>query len=166
MIPLPWRIIGALAVSAALVGAGWRAGADRVQARWDAERAAQAVAAARHAARIADAGQDAASQFATSALATQQRTVEIIKKVPVYVTAQADADCTVPAGFVRLHDAAAADVSAAQPATGADDAPAGIALSAVAGTVAENYSACHQTAAQLIQLQGWVKKITDGVDAE
>lgn len=166
MIPLPWRIIGVLAVSAAMVGAGWRYGADSVQSRWNSERDAQAVAAARQAVRIADAGQDATAQYTTAALATQQHTVEIIKKVPVYVPAQADAGCTVPVGFVRLHDAAAADADPGNAAVGTDDTPAGIALSAVAGTVIENYSACHQTAAQLTALQSWVKKLVEGVDGE
>jgi len=34
-------------------------------------------------------------------------TREIIKEVPRYVTVKGDAGCTVPVGFVRLHDAAA-----------------------------------------------------------
>jgi hypothetical protein len=32
----------------------------------------------------------------------------IVKEVPVYVTPEADAACTVNRGFVRLHNAAAA----------------------------------------------------------
>ena len=77
----------------------------------------------------------------------------IIKEVPRYVPVQADAACVVPRGFVRLHDAAAAG-TVPNPDTGdADAAPAGVALSAVASTVAANYTDCHVDAARLTSLQ-------------
>jgi hypothetical protein len=77
----------------------------------------------------------------------------IIKEVPRYVPVQADAACVVPRGFVRLHDAAAAG-TVPNPDTGdADAAPAGVALSTVAGTVAANYTDCHVDAARLSSLQ-------------
>jgi len=84
----------------------------------------------------------------------------IIKKVPVYVPVQADATCTVHRGFVRLHDAAAAGQP--EPARAADATAAGIALSAVAGTVAANYQTCHENAEQLRALQAWVGGMTTG----
>ena len=81
----------------------------------------------------------------------------ITKEIPVYVTAKADAACPVPVGIVRLHDAAA-EGHVPEPAAGDPDAPAtGLALSAVADTVAGNYTTCHQTAAQLTALQAWVE---------
>lgn len=73
----------------------------------------------------------------------------IIKEVPVYVSAEADRACTVPVGFVRLHDAAAAGVRPPDPAGAADARPAGVALSAVTETVAGNYTACNANAEQL-----------------
>ena len=77
----------------------------------------------------------------------------IIKEVPRYVPVQADAACVVPRGFVRLHDAAAAG-AVPDPDTGdADAAPAGVALSAVASTVAANYTDCRVDAARLTSLQ-------------
>lgn len=69
----------------------------------------------------------------------------IIKEVPVYVPAQADAACTVNLGFVRLHDAAAAG-ELTTPARDSDAAASSIALSTVATTVAANYQTCHETA--------------------
>ena len=71
---------------------------------------------------------------------------------------QADAACTINRGFVRLHDAAAAG-ELPEPARDADAAAAGIALSAVAGTVAANYQTCHENAEQLRALQGWVSEV-------
>lgn len=77
----------------------------------------------------------------------------IIKEVPRYVTVEADAACTVPGGFVRLHDTAAAGGVLDQDPGGADAAPSGVPLSAVAGTVAGNYTTGHVNAARLTALQ-------------
>jgi len=41
----------------------------------------------------------------------------------------------------------------------ADAAPAGLALSAVAGAVAANYQTCHENAEQLRALQVWVREM-------
>ncbi|ARV24860.1 hypothetical protein [Xanthomonas citri] len=80
----------------------------------------------------------------------------ITREVPIYVTQKADAACAIPAGFVRLHDAAATG-NPAGPPTGDPDAPAaGITLSGIAGTIADNYTSCHATAAQLSALQDWI----------
>ncbi len=85
----------------------------------------------------------------------------IIKEVPVYVPVQADAACSINRGFVRLHDAAAAG-ELPEPARDADAASAGIALSAVAGTVAANYQTCHKNAEKLRALQVWVSEMASG----
>ncbi|WVK05077.1 hypothetical protein AB8807_05530 [Xanthomonas campestris pv. olitorii] len=80
----------------------------------------------------------------------------ITREIPIYVTQKADAACAIPAGFVRLHDAAATG-NPAGPPTGDPDAPAaGITLSGIAGIVADNYTSCHATAAQLSALQDWI----------
>jgi len=80
----------------------------------------------------------------------------IIKEVPVYVDREADRACTVPVGFVRVHDGAAANLPVGGPRN-ADAAPSGVALSAVAATVAGNYTTCHENAEQLISLQARVR---------
>jgi hypothetical protein len=72
----------------------------------------------------------------------------------VDVPIQADAACTINRGFVRLHDAAAGELP--EPARDADATAAGLALSAVAGTIAANYQTCHENAEQLRALQAWV----------
>ena len=80
----------------------------------------------------------------------------LTKEIPIYVTAQADARCLVPVGFARVHDAAATDVLPGPPGA-ADAQPSDLALSAVAGTVVDNYTTCHVAAAQLTALQDWVR---------
>lgn len=83
----------------------------------------------------------------------------IVKEVPVYVTAKADAGCTVPVGFVRVHDASTANVLPG-PAGPADEAASGVALSAVAQTVTLNYTEFHAMRAQCEALQEWAAGVT------
>ena len=65
----------------------------------------------------------------------------------------------LPADYRVQHDAAA------QP-----DAPAGaanaaaVAAAAFADTVSNNYAACHDNAAKLTALQGWVRSLQDGTE--
>ncbi|WP_412023363.1 hypothetical protein [Burkholderia cepacia] len=80
----------------------------------------------------------------------------IIKEVPVYVDREADRACVVPVGFVRVHDAAVANMPVGDPGS-ADAASSSVALSAVAATVAGNYTTCHENAEQLIALQARVR---------
>ncbi|KLC59416.1 signal peptide protein, partial [Xanthomonas perforans] len=72
------------------------------------------------------------------------------------ITGTDDGGRSIPAGFVRLHDAAATGNPAGPPAGDPDAPAAGITLSAIAGTVADNYTSCHATAAQLSALQDWI----------
>lgn len=89
----------------------------------------------------------------------REKAQTITREIPIYVTPNADAACTVPVGFVRLHDAAAANEPAG-PATGNPDAPAeGVALSDVAAVVAENYAAAHENAEQITGLQHYVRAL-------
>ena len=121
-----------------------------------AQTLTESVAAARQAQAAADAIQ---TQNAVSAVADRVRIVTrtqiLIRKVPAYVTPKADAGCVVTAGFVRVHDAAAsgAGLPDADDRSVADDAPSGVALSAIAETVAGNYGVCAANASQLIHLQ-------------
>lgn len=85
----------------------------------------------------------------------QSQADAVIREVPVYVTQAADARCVIPVGFVRVHDEAATGVPVA--AGDSNEAASGIALSAVAETIADNYGTCRETAEQLKALQEWVR---------
>jgi plasmid stability protein len=89
---------------------------------------------------------------------TRIRTVTkvLIQKVPTYVTAADDARVLVPLGFVRLHDAAAQGVPA--PASGPDETPSGVPLSAVAETVVANYGAAWECRAEAAAWRDWYMK--------
>jgi hypothetical protein len=93
-----------------------------------------------------------------AAIATERVvTKTIIEKVPVYVTVASDAQCRVPLGFVRLHDAAATGVlpGASYPAGQSADTASGVALSTVGSTVVGNYGACREAFRQLDGWQEW-----------
>ncbi|WP_423378162.1 hypothetical protein [Burkholderia sp. LMG 32019] len=96
------------------------------------------------------------TQYVDRVQVVREKGDTIIKEVPVYVDREADRTCVVPVGFVRVHDGAAANVPVGDPGS-ADAAPSGIALSAVAATVAGNYTTCHENAEQLIALQARVR---------
>lgn len=80
----------------------------------------------------------------------------IIKEVPKYITADDDAKCTVPNGFVVLHDSAAKN-EVPDSTRGTNETTSGVKLSTIAETVAGNYSACHQNSEQLKSLQEWIR---------
>ena len=109
--------------------------------------------------RQAEATVQVVTQYVDRVKIVRETGATIVKEVPVYVSPEADAACALPRGFVRLHDAAAAGRSP-EPAGSSDAAPAGIALSTVAGTVADNYERCHENAEQLIALQAWGRQVS------
>ena len=82
----------------------------------------------------------------------------IEKAVPVYVTPADDQRCSVPLGFVRIHDAAWANEPAGPPAE-SDREPAGVPLSAVAEVSAHNATSCHAWREQALGLREFYRNL-------
>ena len=162
LIPWPYRLLAMAALAVALVGFGWVKGAGHVQAEWDFATGKQALQVAVFNQRQAEATVQVVTKYVDRVKVVRETGDTIIKEVPVYVPAEADAACVLSRGFVRLHDAAAAG-RLPQAAGAADALPAGIALSAVAGTVADNYERCHENAEQLTALQSWIREMEKAV---
>lgn len=160
--PLPYRLLALALLAVALLGFGWVKGASHVQGEWDAAIGKQALQVATVKVKQAEATVQVVTKYIDRVQIVRQKGADIIKEVPVYVTKEADAGCVIPRGFARLHDAAAAG---ADPAGGADAAPAGIALSAVASTVADNYKRCRENSTQLEALQDWIREQLAVVEA-
>lgn len=158
LIPWPYRWLALVLLAAALIGFGWIKGAGHVQAQWDATVQKQTLQAAAVRERQAQATVKVVTQYVDRIRVVREKGDTIIKEVPVYVPVQADAACTINRGFVRLHDAAAAG-ELPESARDADAVAAGIALSAVAGTVVANYQSCHENAEQLRALQTWIREM-------
>lgn len=147
--PTRWLLLGGLVL--ALVAAGWRIHHNIWQGGYDAAEAKyakQAISANTQRAAVAP---PIAAKHEAAVVQIRTVTKTILKEVPVYVKAT---DCPMPGGFRVLHDAAA-DGRIPEPAGIADAAavPADVA----AGTVAENYGLCHETAERLTALQSWVR---------
>ena len=158
LIPWPYRWLALVLLAAALIGFGWIKGAGHVQAQWDDAVRQQTLQAAAVRERQAQATVKVVTEYVDRVRIVREKGDTIIKEVSVYVPVQADAACTINRGFVRLHDAAAAG-ELPEPARDADAAAAGLALSAVAGTVTANYQTCHENAEQLRALQVWVREM-------
>lgn len=133
-------------------------GAGRVQKAWDAERQAARVADIAHEAKASLATQMVVDHYIDRVHVVLTQGATITKQVPVYVTREADARYVVPVGFVQLHDAAVRGAHLSDTPGAAADAPARVALSAVAGTVVDNYASCRANAEQLTALQDWVRR--------
>ena len=137
---------------------GERHGEAKVQAAWDADKAKQAAALAEAERKAAQVTERVVTQYVDRVQVVHEKGQTLIQKVPVYVSSKADAQCVVPRGFVRVHDAAARQMPLPDPAAGTDDAPSGVALSAVAGTVVLNYSTYYEQAEKLKALQEWARQ--------
>lgn len=153
-IPFPYRLAAIAALAVVLIGFGWIKGAGHVQDEWDAANAKQATQVIIVKQRQAAETVRVITQYIDRIKVVRETAAAIVKKVPVYVSPEADTACVLPVGFVRLHDAAAAD-SLPGPAGVTDAAPAGIALSTATSTIADNYRRCHENAEQLTALQAW-----------
>lgn len=157
--------MAALLAVVAAAGAGYaygrHAGKAAVQARWDIDKIAQRQAIAEAVQRALDVTQTVVTQYVDRVHVIVAQGETIIKQVPVYVTPAADSRCVVPRGFVWLLDSAATGDALPGAATGAADAPSGLALSAVAGSVSANYTGCRANAARLIALQTWARGVSE-----
>lgn len=90
----------------------------------------------------------------------------IREQVPVYVTAKADAGCTVPLGFVVLYDAA---VTGSEPQSvaaaygigpGDVDRPSGVTLSKVGAVSVSNADSCSDWRDKLQTCRAYVDSVT------
>ena len=155
LIPAPYKFAAGGLVLAVVGGLAYYKGSQAVHREWDAQKQADVVSLA----RLKDSQTVVSSQIDTrhQEVVERVRTVykTITSEVKVYVPTTADSACIVPNGFVLLHDAAAkGDVPA--PPGESDAAPAGVELSTVAATVAENYGTYAEIRQRLIDLQAWV----------
>lgn len=116
-----WRVL-VTAASIALAGlAGWRAGAERERAGWEARAAEQARIDARETLRRSEnalRASDAREQRVERVRTTTRTIVQRIHDAP-----HPAADCPVPGELVMLHDAAAA-AELPEPVVELDDAGA------------------------------------------
>jgi hypothetical protein len=100
-----------------------------------------------------------ATNHATTKLAQDRvriytEAAQVIHDIPTFIPPGA---CELPAGFRVLHDAAA--TGQAPEASRGPDGPA-VPAEDLAATIADNYTACRDVAAQLGALQQWVNEVS------
>lgn len=148
---------GLVLVAVLLVGLGWLGGVNHEQGNAAQVARDQLAKAFEQGQELGTVRDRVVTEYVDRVQVIKERGATLIKEVPVYVSAKADAACTVNAGFVRLHDAAAKSLPAPEPSGAADEAPSGIALSTVAATNAANYGTCNETAERLSSLQAYLR---------
>lgn len=119
--------VAIVALGALLWAHGWLAGVSNEQGKAkqaEIEQLRQAFDQGRQLGTVRD---RIVTQYVDRVQVIEKRGETIIKEVPVYVTADDDARCAVPAGFIRLHNAAATGADLRRPTGAADEAspPAG-----------------------------------------
>nr|WP_208600986.1 MULTISPECIES: hypothetical protein [Pseudomonas] len=146
-----------LTVATALVAIGYRLGVDHEQGKAQALERSQLRQAFEQGQALGTVRDRVVTEYVDRVQVIEKQGKTIIERVPVYVSEKADRACVVPAGFVRLHDAAAHALPAPEPAGAADEAPSGVGLSAVAVTTAGNYAKCEANAEQLKSLLDYLR---------
>jgi len=86
---------------------------------------------------------------------TQIKEKVVTEYVPQFITPQAEIACTIPNGFIRLHNFGAEGIIPTPPIE-TDGAPSAIKLTDVTGVVTTNYYTCNEIRQQLISLQNWI----------
>ena len=158
LISWPFRVLALVSAAGTSLGIGWIAGTRHAQTRWDSTVESQQLALAEVKTQQAEAAIQVVTKYVDRIQVVREKGDTILKEVPIYVPAHADAACTVQHGFVSLHDAAAAG-ELPEPARDADAPAEGLALSDVAATVVTNYQTCHENAEQLKALQDWIRQM-------
>lgn len=92
--------------------------------------------------------------------------------VPQYITQKADANCSITAGFIRLHNLAAnpdttsttQDLGSARSGPSDADTPTTLKISTLGATIAENYGECRERLAIINAWQTWYKESKSAID--
>ncbi|NPU91404.1 MAG: hypothetical protein HPY82_05765 [Gammaproteobacteria bacterium] len=155
------RVVAIAGAPYAIFSWGHYQGAKQEAGRWEAEKAEHTRQLAESRAQNAENVPKVITEYVDRVQLVREKAKTIVKEVPIYVPS--DAACDLPGGFRVFHDATASgDVP--DPARIADAAP--VEVEAVAATVAENYSTCHEISAQLISLQKSIAARREVADAE
>ena len=143
------RLAIAAVISIVLAGAGWQCytmGREAVQRAWDAERAANAIAAAESARKQQQTADSVARTVHQAA-----RQDRVVYRTITREVARVQNDCPASADFRLLHDAAATATLPDSGSSRVDAAP--VAAQDLAETVIENYEACRDSMRRLEALQ-------------
>lgn len=115
----------------------WLKGAGHAERRFEAIRAAEGAEALVNIQRLAKAAAEIDTITMNITTTVRERAKVVTREVPVYVTRESDARCTVPVGLERLWHIDLQALPDPAPAGGSNDAASRLALSDVARGVVE-----------------------------
>jgi len=161
MFPIPRLagILSAIALVALLWGHGWKTGWDQRSDRADKAQAVAERVQAQVFKRRVEIKEVAVYQYVDRWRTVLQKGATIVKEVPVYVTAKADAQCAFTNGFVSVLNAASRGESMRAFTGDFDETAAGLRASDVARSVAGNYTTCRAVREQLIAIQDVARQL-------
>ena len=162
LVPFPYRLLGVLALIAAVFGFGWVKGADHIQAEWDAQIAKSNALVDKIRIRQGDVTVKTVTQYVDRVQTITKQADAVYREVPVYVhDSAANADCRSSLGSVGVLVNAAESGSTVPPTPGSSDAATSTPTE-VADWAIATVEACRKNSKQLIGLQSW---ITDELSA-
>lgn len=104
----PLYKLGAIVLAVVAFGVTcWWQGAEHAEDKAEARRQAELAVMFRHAQELAKRADEITLVYLTQTRTVREKGNTIIREVPKYVTAKDDAACVVPAGAIRLLNAAA-----------------------------------------------------------
>jgi len=164
LIPLPYKILGGLAILATLVGGSMWYGYNKAENKYIAK-----IATYKTEAELLQTKLDAALADVKVEVVTEyvDRVQTIKEKEYVYrdKIVTVPSKCELSDGWVYLHDSSATG-NDADPARVADEAASGIKDTQALDTVIGNYSVCQQNAEQLKSLQKWLLEAQKEVERQ
>jgi len=158
-----WIVIAAIIAALGLFYLwSWTRGANNVQDRWDAQIAAEREAVMREFVRVARISDRVVVQYIPQYRVIKEQGDVIVKHVKQYVTEKADAECTVPSGFVWLHRESQTGLPVPRDPGASPDAASGITISAVAATDAVNHTRFRLMRLQCQNIIDWYESLRTG----
>ena len=114
----PLYKLGAIVLAVVAFGVTcWWQGAEHAEDKAEARRQAELAVMFRHAQELAKRADEITLVYLTQTRTVREKGNTIIREVPKYVTAKDDAACVVPAGAIRLLNAAARNELPSTPAS-------------------------------------------------
>ena len=133
---LLYSILGAILLAIACSGVAYFKGYENGRQKLDDYVLAQSIATSKMVAKQTKTIADGAQRVERATVEIRYVTQEIVKEVPIYVPTT-PRDCSVPNGYVVLHDAAAQSVNP-RPPSESDGEDSGYSLAQLAETSTKN----------------------------
>jgi hypothetical protein len=158
MLPIPFKSVMMPIVALMLVFGAYTEGGIVQNKTWELKVAAAEVESAKKQVAASEVSMKVVTKYIHNTRVVREKGNVIIKEVPKYITTVDDSKCTVPTGFVRVHDQGATGVEVPATTGGPNEGASEVKISTVATTVVDNYTTYYEVAEQLKSLQTWIKQ--------